>query len=203
MVLEEANAIGSTANFALMLAEPAQKTTLGQLREYASLRAGLGIPYDPETFNRDIARSLELQSLLWQQAVSVSATAPQSLPAYRFVGSLNEVNNIHERRLTALRYHVPTEVMLMLLGVAMMAMGFTGYNAGVTSTHRRWPNLLMSVTVAVLIMVVVDLDRPYRGLIQVPNEALVDAVQGMPRQGRGSGLKSNVRGFARRMPRTR
>lgn len=177
LVLEEANAIGSTANFALMLPEPAQEPILRLLRDYTAVRIGLGVPFDPAKLERDVAQSLELQTRLWQQAVAVTATAPQSLPAYRFVASLNEMNNIHERRLTALRYHVPGAVMVMLIGVAMVAMGFTGYQAGVTEAHRRVATLTMALTVAMVIMLVVDLDRPARGLIQVPVQALVDAAQ--------------------------
>ena len=179
LVLEEANAIGSTANFALMLPEPAQAPIRSLLRDYTTVRIGLGIPYDPAKLERDLARSLDLQNRLWQQAVAVTAAAPQSLPAYRFVASLNEMNNIHERRITSLRYRVPSAVMFMLIGVAMVAMGFTGYQAGLAGTRRPLATLIMAVTVAVVIMLVVDLDRPARGLIQVPVQALVDAAQGI------------------------
>jgi hypothetical protein len=180
LVLEEANAIGSTANFALMLPDSAQKPILSMLRDYTAVRTGLGVPYDPAKLERDVARSLDLQARLWQQAVAVTAAAPQSLPAYRFVASLNEMNNIHERRITALRYHVPSEVMFMLMGVGMVAMGLTGYNVGARDTRGRVATLIMSLTVAVVIMLVVDLDRPARGLIQVPVQALIDAMQGIP-----------------------
>jgi hypothetical protein len=180
-VLEEANAIGSTANFALMLPEPAQGPILGLLRDYAAVRIGLGVPFDPAKLQRDVAQSLGLQAKLWRQAVAVTAADPQSLPAYRFVASLNEMNNIHERRLTALRYHVPAEVMLMLIGVAMVAMGFTGYHSGVAGSRRLFATLIMSVTLTIVIMLVVDLDRPARGLIQVPVQPLIDAAQSIPR----------------------
>jgi type IV secretory pathway VirB2 component (pilin) len=180
MVLEEANAISSTANFALMLPEPARKPILGLLRDYVAVRIGLGIPHDPAKLERDIARSLELQTKLWQQAVAVTAAAQQSLPAYRFVGSLNEMNNIHERRLTALRYHIPGEVAFMLIVVAMVAMGFTGFYAGLTGLRRHAVTLIMSLMVSVVIMLVADLDQPARGLIQVPVQPLVDAAQGIP-----------------------
>jgi hypothetical protein len=181
MVLEEANAIGSTANFALMLPEAAQKPILSLLRDYTAVRITLGVPYDPSKQEQDIARSLDLQARLWQQAVAVTAANPQSLPAYRFVASLNEMNNIHESRLTALRNHVPVAVMFMLTGTAMVAMGFTGFNAGVVGVRRHLTTFIMALTVALLIMLIVDLDRPYRGLIQVPVQALVDTAQGIPR----------------------
>src|SRR3954469_14537272 len=164
VVLEEANAIGSTANFALMLPDASKKPILSLLRNYIAIRTGLGVPFDPAKVERDVALSLSLQSQLWQQAVAITQAAPQSLPAYRFVASLNEMNNIHERRLTVLRNHVPPEVMIILIAVRMVAMGFTGYHAGVVGTHRRIINLIMPVTVAVLIVLVVDLDRPSRGL---------------------------------------
>jgi hypothetical protein len=40
--------------------------------------------------------------------------------------------------------------------------------------------MIMSVTVAVLIVLVVDLDSPNQGLIHVPVQALVDALNGIP-----------------------
>ena len=180
LVLEEANAIGSTANFALMLPEAKQKPILGLLREYTAVRIGLGVPYDPAKLKRDVARSVELQNRLWQQAVAVTASAPQSLPAYRFVASLNEMNNIHERRLSALRYHIPGAVMFLLIAVAMVAIGFTGYHAGAQASHARVATFIMSLTVAVVIMLVIDLDRPARGVIREPVQALIDAQQGIP-----------------------
>ncbi|MFL5280897.1 MAG: hypothetical protein ACJ8AW_07820 [Rhodopila sp.] len=179
-VLEEANAIGSTANFALMLPDSFKEPILSLLRDYTAIRMGLGVPFDPAKMERDVVQSLVLQSQLWQQAVALTQAAPQSLPAYRFVASLNEMNNIHERRLTGLRNHVPAEVMLMLIGVSMVAMGFTGYHAGIAGARRRVINLIMSVTVAILIMLVVDLDRPSRGLIVVPVQPLLDAAQAIP-----------------------
>ena len=178
-VLEEANAISSTANFTLMLPQPAQKPILDLLRAYTEVRIGLDIPFDPAKLDKDIARSVDLQNRLWQQAIAMTALAPQSLPAYRFVASLNEVNNIHERRVTALRYDVPAPVIVVLVGVAMVAMGFTGYLAGVSGANRRMANLIMSVTVAALILLIIDLDRPSRGLILVPTTALIEALHGM------------------------
>ncbi len=179
-VVEEANAISSTANFALMLPRPAQKPILDLLHEYTEVRAGLGVPFDPDKFQRDIARSLDLQNRLWQHAVDVTAAAPQSLPAYRFVASLNEINNIHERRLSALLYHVPRVVMGALIGVAMVAMGFTGYLVGTSGGKRIVSIALMSVTLGGLILLIVDLDRPARGLIVVKPVSLEHVLENYP-----------------------
>jgi hypothetical protein len=140
LVLEEANAISSTANFAMMLPEPAQAPIL-LLRDYAFVRINLGTPFDPRTLERDVDRSLAMQAQLWRQAVAVTAVAPQSLLTYRFVASLNEMNNTHERRITALRYHVPVQVLFTLIGVAIVAVGFAGFNAGATGARRLLPHM--------------------------------------------------------------
>jgi hypothetical protein len=180
--LEEANAISSTANFALMLPKQAQRPILGLLRQHVLIRRDLGIPYDPFKMNADIARSVAIQNTLWQQATQLSDDDTRSLAINRFINSLNEMNNIHERRLTALRYHVPYAVTFILMGVSMLVIGFTGYHVGITGARRHGSLLMMTLMVTAVIMLIVDLDRPARGLIQVPVTALEDALQGMPAQ---------------------
>ena len=181
MVLAEANAIGSTANFALMLPDTARQPVLALLRDYTILRIGLGRPFDPAKLERDVARAVALQSRLCTIGTAVTDAAPQSLPVYRFVGSLNEMNNVHESRLTAIRYRIPGEVIMMLLGVAMVAMALTGFHSGVRGARRPVATLLMATTVGVVMTLVADLDRPARGFIQVPVQPLIDTANALPR----------------------
>jgi hypothetical protein len=54
LILEEANAIGSTANFALMLPKQAQPEVIELLRRYVAVRVGLRRPYDPAKLERDV-----------------------------------------------------------------------------------------------------------------------------------------------------
>lgn len=185
MVLEEANAIGSTANFALMLPKASQQPILDLLRDYVAVRTGLGTPYDPAKLEQDVQRSVDLQNELWALAVAVTAASPQGLPEYRFVNSLNEVNNIHERRVTALRYGIPREVVAILLGVALVAMLLIGYHSGMQGVKRPVVTLLMAATVGVVMTLVADLDRPARGFIQVPVQPLIDAGEAIPGGGLG------------------
>ena len=180
VVLEEANAIGSTANFALMLPQVDQAPILDMLRQYTRVRLDLGVPFDEAKLHDDLARSNALLSKLWQGAVAITAAAPQSLPAYRYVASLNETNNIAEKRITALRNHVPVEILMMLAGTALVALGFTGYAAGVGGVTRRIPMAIMSTLIAFLVVVTQDLARPDRGAIEVSTQALEDALSAIP-----------------------
>jgi hypothetical protein len=175
LVVEEANAIGSIAHLTSMLPAQAQAPVFSLLRNYVTVRIDFGIPYDPAKLERDVTKSKELLTRLWKQAVAVSE--PQSLPTNRFINSLDEMTKIQERRLSALRYHIPDAVVVMLIGVAMVAVGFTGYHVGLTETRPRLGTLIMAVMVAVVIVGVIDLDQPARGLIRVPNQSLVDVAK--------------------------
>ena len=179
-VLEEANAIGSAANFALMLPAAQQKPTLDLLRQYTQVRLALGAPFDPARFAHDVTTTGDLQAKLWKQAVAASTAQPQSLPVYQFVSNLNEVNNVGEKRLTALRNHTPTVVALALVATAILAIGFTGYASGLSGSRRRVGMALISLLLAMLILLTVDLDRPDRGTIEVSTQALTDALNALP-----------------------
>ena len=180
LVLQEANTIGTVANFALMLPQAEQAPVLDVLRRYARARLDLGVPFDEAKLARDVAQSNALLGQLWQRVVADSALAPQSLPLFRYVSALNEMTNMAETRLTALRNHVPVAILMMLVGTALVAMGFSGYSAGVSGVNRQVSLAIMAVLLAFLIVMTQDLGRPDRGAIQVPTQALQDALAAIP-----------------------
>ena len=145
------------------------------LRDYVTVRIGLRCPYDPAKLESDVPKSRELLTQLWRQAVAVSE--PQSLPANRFISSLDEMTKIQERRLISAQYYVPGAILLMMIGVALIAIGFAGYQSGLTESHLHAGTLIMAVTIAIVLVLVVDLDQPARGLIRVPVQALVDVAK--------------------------
>jgi hypothetical protein len=179
LVLDEANAIESAANFASMLPKEAQPEIRSELHDYTEVRIGLRRPYDPAKLESDAARSREILNQLWRQAVTVSD--PQSLSVNRFVMALDDVTKIQEQRLVSAQYYVPGAVLLLLLGVAVVAIGFTGYQSGLTESRLHAPTMLTAVTIAVVIVLVVDLDQPARGFIRVPVQALIDVAKTLER----------------------
>jgi hypothetical protein len=163
-----------------MLPETAQKPILSMLGDHTNVRIGLGVPYDPgetRTGHHPLfgppSQALEGGG----RGDNDGTTIVASLSVYYFS---ERMNNIHETRLTTLRYYVPSAVMFMLIGVAMVAMGFTGYQAGGRETRGRVATLIMSLMVPVVIMLIVDLDQPARGFIEVSTRHLADAELGIP-----------------------
>src|SRR4051794_41935506 len=91
-VLNEANAIGTTALRARLLPEPHRTESLKLLREYAQIR----IDYIPtgKSFAElpaVIDRSNTIQELLWQQVKELSAKNNDLVPTGLYIQALNEM----------------------------------------------------------------------------------------------------------------
>jgi hypothetical protein len=130
-VLQEANAIGTTALRARLLPEPHSTETLKLLREYVQVRLDITrrVP-TPEEFSAAVSRSNEILEALWQQAKAMAAKDNGIVPTGLFIQSLNELIDDHEKRMTALRNRVPNIVLLALYGVAIFAGAFPAMPAG-------------------------------------------------------------------------
>ena len=126
-VLEEANAIGTTYLRASLLPEPQRTEVAKLLREYAAVRVG-GI--QAENTEQAIARSEALHEMLWSQATASAESNPSSFMTGLFVQSLNEVIDLHAKRvLVGTRSRIPAVIWFGLFGLAMLGMAAVGYQA--------------------------------------------------------------------------
>src|SRR5258708_4201472 len=148
IVLNEANAIGTAYTRAALLPSPYDANAAQLLRNYLDARVVLGAPEtDPVKYDAAVNTSLHLQELLWQQAQPPFALDARSGPANLFVQALNDLDDIHEERLTANQNHVPEPVFVLLYSIAIVAMGFAGYAAGLSGTRSAIPNTVMAFSI--------------------------------------------------------
>jgi hypothetical protein len=175
MVLEEANAIETTFLRAGYLPEPANEELRELLRQYLPLRIATN---DRAQLQANIERSVELHAEMWAIAEEVARrTDSQDLVAL-FLESLNETINLHESRVVAGIYsRVPETVLLLLLGGSSLTLGMVGYSAGLTRQRGLISAVVLTFTLTTVLMLVVDLDRPRDGFLQVSQQPLLD-VQG-------------------------
>jgi thiamine monophosphate kinase len=91
-VLNEANAIGTTALRARLLPEPQRTEALKLLREYVKIRLDITQrPVSETELMAAIDRSNGLQEALWQQAMAVAAKDNRLVPTGLFIQALNEM----------------------------------------------------------------------------------------------------------------
>ncbi|MFL5099545.1 MAG: hypothetical protein ACJ8E5_02980 [Xanthobacteraceae bacterium] len=174
-VLNEANAIGTTALRARLLPAPHNAEALKVLREYVQLRLDITrrVPSSTE-LNAATARSNGLQEALWQQAMAVAAKDSGLVPTGLFIQALNEMIDSQGKRLAAFHSRVPNIVLLALYGVATVASAFAGYAAGLGARPSRLPVYLMGLLICAVILLIEDLDRPGTGFITVSQQPMID-----------------------------
>jgi hypothetical protein len=176
-VLNEANAIGTTALRARLLPEPHRTESLKLLREYAQIR----IDYIPtgKSFAElptVIDRSNNIQEALWQQVKALSAKNDNMVPTGLFIQALNDMIDDQGKRLSALRNDIPVVVLLSLFGIAAVACGFAGYAGGLDPLRTRVPALITAFLVCSVIFVILDLDRPNVGFVTISQQSMIDTV---------------------------
>jgi hypothetical protein len=131
-----------------------------------------------------LVRSQALQNQIWQLAVTATTTDPRSLPLGLYEQALNDMIDQHEIRITALRNHVPDMVIVMLVLLAMVAIAFAGHDVALGRSGRRFAVTCMAVLIGLVITLILDLDRPQRGVIVDSQEPLHDLIGGLPAEAR-------------------
>jgi len=174
-VLNEANAIGTTALRARLLPEPHRAEVLKLLREYVKIR--LDVTQRSSSRIEVVAaidRSNAIQENLWQHAKAVAAKDNSMVPSGLFIQTLNEMIDSQAKRLAALRNRVPNIVVVALFGIAAVAGGFAGYSTGFDKRRSRIPVMVMGVVIAGVIILILDVDRPADGFIDVSQQPMLD-----------------------------
>lgn len=179
VLLEEANAIGTTYLRAAMLPERGEEIrTL--LRDYVDTRLNA---VQSGNVAASVKKSEQLQEQLWEQAVVLGNDNPKSIVVGLFVQSLNEVIDLHTERLTALRNRIPAPIWIGLLAIAVLSLAAMGYYTGLSRSRRSLTELAVAFTFAGVIGLIADLDRPQQGLLRVSQQAMIDLRQSMqPKQ---------------------
>ncbi len=112
-VLLEANAIGTAHLRADLLQDPYKSRIKDLLREYTDVRLKIAAAMEDEAAEY-LARSLEIQDLLWDEAVAASKEANDAATKL-VIESLNEVFDMHSNRVAASIYNrIAGNIWLML-----------------------------------------------------------------------------------------
>jgi hypothetical protein len=175
-VLDEADAIG-TAYLRTDLLPSHQAELKTWLREYVDVR--LDAVTNARNLESAIARSIEIHALLWSRVSSAAIAQPDTNTAL-MVQSINDLIDMHEKRITAgLHSRIPDSIWLALIIICILTMTTMGIQMGFSGKRRLVAMIPLSLAFAVLVTLVVDLDRPQKGLITIGQQSMMDLQQEM------------------------
>jgi len=169
LIVDEANAIGTTSLRAQMLPEPVRGKMLDLLSEYVDARIGFSKAglQGPE-LQQSLARTKQLQSEMWQQSVEIARQSPTTITSI-FVQSLNESIDLSEKRLATLENRVPAAIWVMLVLIALL----TCLTVGLSVRRRFWfVMILPPLMISIVIALIADLDSPRTGSIQIGHASM-------------------------------
>lgn len=174
--LKEANAIGTAYLRTQLLPEAQRQEAKDMIADYVALRiAANKVDLTQAKVRRAQQREVEkAQDALWGVALDAASMDPRPVTSGLFIQSLNDLIDAYGERNAALRKHVPEVVLFLLFAVFLIAAAVLGYSGGLEGGRPFLATLAMSLLIVLVIFIIIDLDRPRRGLIEVSQDSMLD-----------------------------
>jgi len=172
LVIEEANAIGTAELRARLLPEPASSQSRALYAQYLDRRLEWGEAAGDEASQRRLASEAgEIQARLWRLALDGAASTPAPIVTF-YAGALNEVIDREAERAQMRLNRVPETVLLLLAATTLLANALFAGVLGRNARKRTLDLHALAFATWLVIALIVDLDQPRRGWVQISQEPL-------------------------------
>lgn len=176
-LLREANAINTAFLRAQLLDGKTASAERADLQAYIDERLAYArSDADPQLRQIAEAKSTALQRNMWVRATAAAQRDPHSTMVPLYIAALNDAVALSREEAAILNAHIPDVVIAWLLLIAFITSAMMGYGFGREGKRALIFKAIFAVMVALVFGLVLDLDRPQRGLIRV-SLAPMQAVQ--------------------------
>ena len=168
IIVNESNAIGTLWLRAGFLQEPVRDELRQTLHEYTDARIVLGGSRDDlEAWRAARAKSEMLLAQIWSVIEHASNSELSNATLSSLITAANELIDIHELRLASIENYLPASLLLLLLVVAAVANSFLAWSFGAGTHESRKAILMLGVLIVAVLLLIMDINRPQRGMINV------------------------------------
>ena len=168
LVASEANAVGTAYLRSKTLPQDEQQQTQVLFVRYAdTLLEHYALTPDMTLFEDSLKSINAAQLGLWSRAITLSERNPQMVPTGIYLQALNEMFDRAADREQFIRHRVPEVIFALLVVSALLTMGLSGYVSGLADGRGLLMTSVFALLIVMVIGIIIDLDRPRRGLIQV------------------------------------
>ena len=175
LVLDEANAIGTSRLRTALLPAPEGPEIASLLRQYIDIRVQYG------TSGNDLARldglnvqTARLQNEFWARATAYGQKDPDPVRAGLLLQSLNQVIDLESARRLAFQNPVPESVIYVNCIVGLLASMLVGYTFGLSGRRQIFSTCVFALAITLVLALIIDLDRPRSGFIRVSQQPMID-----------------------------
>ena len=168
VIVDESNAIGTLSLRAGLLEDPLRGQLREALRAYGDARIALGGSRDrPDALRRARRESETLHAAIWSVVESANRPTATNAALASLISSANELIDLHELRLASVENHLPPALFLLLLALAALSVAFLAWSFGAASHRGRAPMVLLALLIGAVLLLIMDVNRPQRGMIGV------------------------------------
>lgn len=178
-VVAEANAIGTTYLRARLLPGEMPDEVQALLRQYLDVRLQEGRvdSTEPELHESLLHQAKLMEARLWSHAVKAAELDKSVVTSGLFIQSLNELIDTSTTRNAALNRQVPEIVLLLMFATVVLTTATLGYASGIAGHRVTLAAFVLLILIALVVYLIIDLDRPRRGVIQVSHESMLSLQQ--------------------------
>jgi hypothetical protein len=166
LLVENVNTVGTAYLYADFLQEQDRSQAKALLREYVDV--SLLIRENPEQINELLAKTNLLQKQLWEIATSYPKDGTATMLAGRFADSLTSMFDIHNKQVAySLIFHIHPAIWSALFSIGLLSLGALGFQFGISGGTRYQISFLLAFCFGVILLLIVDLERPGDGIIRI------------------------------------
>ncbi len=168
VIINEANAIGTLSLRAGLLEEPHRERLRETLRAYSDARIALGGSRSrPDDLRAARLESEALHAEIWSVVESANRPTTANATLASLINSANELIDLHELRLASVENHLPPALFVLLLALGALSVAFLSWSFGAASHRGRAPMVLLALLIGAVLLLIMDVNRPQRGMIEV------------------------------------
>lgn len=172
LLLTEVTNIRTTYLRAGLIPEPYRLNTKNLLIEYVDLRVELA--RNPSSLEMAMFRSEQILDSLWNYTETLAEQDRSSEVYALFTSSVNDlIDNYNHRVTITLEYRLPVMVLLVLFIITFLSMLSLGYQFGISGKGSFRINLLLAIVFAVVIFLILALDRPETGIAKLNQKPMI------------------------------
>jgi hypothetical protein len=172
LLLEEVTNIRTTYLRAGLIPEPFRSGTRKLLVEHVDLR--VAVSKDFSKLDYGMNRSQQILDTLWNYAETLAQQDRSSEVYALFTTSVNDlVDNQNQRITMTLEYRIPVAILWVLIIITFISMLVIGYQFGISGKGDFRINLLLSLIFAVVMFLILALDRPETGLAKLNQKPML------------------------------
>ena len=170
LVVQEANAIGTSYLRAQLLDEPHRSRLSGLLVAYTDNRIRLA-SIAPDQLNAQLAINDGLLTEIWSSVIASRESALAHGISVPLLNTFNEVIDLDTERKISRTLRMPTEVLQLLFGFLILTAAVLGY---VLEDRRgRAGAIVLFLLLSLYVSVIADLNRPNSGNIRESQDAML------------------------------